>query len=87
VDTGTDCSFASTGLEGKWRFCLKILDKGSDCSFVSTGLEGKWRFCLKLLQCCYIKVSTAQFNNCTGWIEGLVVVLLVPGWRGNGGSV
>jgi len=74
-------------LEGKWRFCLKLLDKGSDSRFVSTGLEGKWRFCLKLLQCCYIKVSTAQCSNCTGWIQGLTAVFLVLGWRGNDGSV
>jgi len=25
VDTWTDCNFDITGLEGKWRFCLKLL--------------------------------------------------------------
>jgi len=35
---------------------------------------------------CYIKVSTAQCNNCKGWIQGLTAVLLVLGWGGNGGS-
>jgi len=34
-----------------------------------------------------IKVSTAQCNSCTGWVQGLTVVWIVPGWRGNGGSV
>ena len=46
-------------------------------------MEGKWRFCVKLLQCCYIKVSTAQCNNCTGWIQGLTTVLLVQLLWGN----
>jgi len=87
LDKGSDSRFLCTGLEGKWRFCLKLLDKGNDSRFVSTGLEGKLWFCLKLLQCCYVKVFTAQCSKCTGWIQGLTAVLLVLGWRGNGGSV
>ena len=63
------------------------MDTGTDCRFVSNGLEGKWRFCLKLLQCCCIKVSTAQCNYCTEWINGMTADLLVLGWRGIGGSV
>ena len=42
---------------------------------------------MKLLQCCYIKVSTAQCSNCTRWLQGLTAILLIMGWRGNGGSV
>jgi len=63
------------------------VDTGTDFRFVNTSLEGKGRFCLKLLRCCYFKVSTAQCNNFTGWIQGLTAVLLVLGWRGTGGFV
>jgi len=39
------------------------------------------------LNVCIGKVSTAQRNNRKGWIEEMTAVLLVLGWRGNGGSV
>jgi hypothetical protein len=33
------------------------------------------------------KVSTSQWNSPTLWIHRLTAIVLVPGWRGNGGSV
>jgi len=33
-----------------------------------------------------IKACILLHNSCTGWIHGLTAILLVSGWRVNGGS-
>jgi len=35
----------------------------------------------------YVYVCISECNNRTRWTNGLTAVLLLPGWRGNGGSI
>jgi len=60
MNAWTDCSVVSTMAEGKWRYCLQLLQYCYITLLWQYGLtevllvESKCRFCLQLLQYCHI---------------------------------